>query len=134
MLLLTPHEALISLPTSMQPPSAMTCTTCQETAKRDSEHCSWCKNQRVPSTASRISQYISSFESKNEPSNFGGFVAVGYPHKLQNGKVNGDFLIHKDDPFGELVFCSSGKIECDDFDAAVTGMHEAARMWIDARE
>lgn len=69
----------------------------------------------------------------NYPSfTYRGFVAIGHPDKLPNGRINGNFTIHAEQPFGEIVHRTDGMANCDTRDEAMQNMCIIAEAWIDA--
>lgn len=69
----------------------------------------------------------------NYPSfTYRGFVAVGHPDVLPNGKINGNFVIHAVNPFGEVVHRTERMDECDSRAQALENMCIVAEAWIEA--
>lgn len=69
----------------------------------------------------------------NYPSfTYRGFVAIGHPDKLANGKVNGNFVIHTTNPFGEVVHRTERMAECQSPAEALENMCIVAEAWIEA--
>lgn len=62
-----------------------------------------------------------------------GFVAIGHPDTLPNGKIDGNFAIHATDPFGETVHRTERMAECETRAEALENMCIVAEAWIEAR-
>lgn len=69
----------------------------------------------------------------NDPSfTYLGFVAIGHPDVLPNGKINGNFVIHADNPLGEVVHRTERMVDCESPEQALENMCIAAEVWIEA--
>lgn len=61
-----------------------------------------------------------------------GFVAIGHPDRLRNGKIDGSFVIHAVNPFGEVVHRTERMAECESVAEALENMCNVAEVWIKA--
>lgn len=62
-----------------------------------------------------------------------GYVAVGHPHALSNGKYHGGYSIHEGHSFGKMVYRTQEVLEFDTPDAVVRNMETTAQEWIDLK-